>query len=245
MARRRVTDRGLVLEPTLLNQELASPKRRFAAFALDLAILAIPSLILATLVGVAALAIREPTALRALADLIGGKASNPEAAANCMRDLIPLMVKYEMPGTPAETIAAFEAGNLTRALESIADYDLMITLNVETAGTGDNQIRIELARLIPPLLRLVAFYGLAAVYFSWLTSRRSGASLGKRKLGIRVVRIDNQQLGLFESFERFVGYFQVPASLGTAIFDFWRDANRRLPHDRLSGTIVIMSHQRP
>ncbi|MEN8163277.1 MAG: RDD family protein [Acidobacteriota bacterium] len=96
-----------------------------------------------------------------------------------------------------------------------------------------------LGRLMPPLLRLITYYGFAALYFSWLTSRRSGATPGKRWLGIRVVRVDNRQLSLLESFEGFVGYFQIPASFGTAILDFWRDANRRLPYDRLSGTIVI------
>jgi len=54
-----------------------------------------------------------------------------------------------------------------------------------------------------------------------------------------VVRLDAGRLGLLESFERFVGYAQVPASLFTALLDFWRDPNRRLPHDRLSGTLVV------
>lgn len=46
-------------------------------------------------------------------------------------------------GTPAETIAAFNAGDLDRALEGVTDYDLMILLNIEEAGTKGQQIRIE------------------------------------------------------------------------------------------------------
>lgn len=56
---------------------------------------------------------------------------------------------------------------------------------------------------------------------------------------VEVVRLDDRPLTIVESFERFLGYWQIPASLGTALFDFWRDPNRRLPHDRLVHTAVI------
>jgi hypothetical protein len=173
--------------------------------------------------------------------MITGKVATEEALHAKMRDLVPLLVKYEMPGTPAATVAAYEAENLDLAAASLKDHHITITLNLDNSSPSveSGMLRVELERLIPPGLRLVSLYGLAGLYFSWFTSRRSGATPGKRWLGLRVVCLYGKDLGLLASFERFVGYFQIPVSLGTALLDFWRDTNRRLPHDRLSGTIVI------
>ncbi|MCG6962329.1 MAG: RDD family protein [Acidobacteria bacterium] len=241
MTTRHVSDAGLRVSHELLGAELASPARRLAAVAIDGAILLIPSLLIAILVAWATLAVRQPAALHALTGLIGGRLTTPEQQRAAMRDLIPLMVDYHMPGTPAEVAVAYHQGDLDRAVEALRGRDIMVVLNVEgqPVGGSDKRIRIELGRLMPPAVRLASLYGLAALYFSWFTSRRSGATLGKRWLGIRVERIDEGRLGFVMSFERFVGYAQVPASFFTALIDFWRDLNRRLPHDRLAGTLVV------
>ncbi len=239
---RNVTDSGLKVASDLLGAELASPLRRLAAFAIDASLLVIPSLVIAVLVAWATLAVRQPVALHALTGLISGRLSTPDEQRAAMRDLIPLMVEYDMPGTPPEVAVAWAEGDPDRAVEALGRRDIAVVLNVEKSRiltTDSPQIRIELGRLMPPLLRLASLYGLAALYFSWFTSRRGGATLGKRWLGIRVVRIDQGSLGLLMSFERFVGYAQVPASLFTAVLDLWRDPNRRLPHDRLAGTLVV------
>ena len=52
---------------------------------------------------------------------------------------------------------------------------------------------------------------------------------------LRVIRFGGGPFHWLDCFERFVGYAQIPATLFTALLDFWRDPNRRLPHDRLSG----------
>jgi uncharacterized RDD family membrane protein YckC len=158
-----------------------------------------------------------------------------------MRDVIPLLVRYDMPGTPPAAAAAFLAGDTEGALDALGDPELVIVLN-----TGDplvpaeaGVIRVELQRLMPAGLRLAALYGVAALFFGWFTARRSGSTPGKRWLRIRVVKVDGRELGLLEGLERFAGYAQIPASLFTALLDFWRDPNLRLPHDRLSGTLVV------
>jgi uncharacterized RDD family membrane protein YckC len=78
-----------------------------------------------------------------------------------------------------------------------------------------------------------------ALYFTLLTRGRRGATLGKRLLGIRVVRLDGHRLSLMESFERFAGYLHIPGSLGLSLLDLWHDPNRRLPHDRTVHTAVL------
>jgi uncharacterized RDD family membrane protein YckC len=240
MATRHVTEVGLALAPELLGVELASPRRRLLAFVVDAGLVLIPSLAVALLVAWVAISLREPAASAALSDLIMGRVETSEQLDRATRDLVPLLVKYEMPGTPAAAVVAYEDGDLDGAAEALADRDLVIVLNSGSSSPLEaGQTRVELDRLIPRGLRGLSFYGVAALYFSWLTSRRRGATLAKRWLGLRVTLLDGRPPGLVVSFERFFGYAQVPASLFTALLDFWRDPNRRLPHDRLAGTLVV------
>jgi len=242
VATRRVTDERLRLSPDLAGAELASPQRRLSAFGIDVAVLLVPSLAVAVAVAWLVLALREPAALAALTDLLLRRATTPEAAQSAVRNLVPLLVEYDMPGVPPEMALAYEEHDLDRAVEALGDRDLVITIQTGRSSPrmpADNVVMVELGRLMPPGVRLASLYGLGAVYFTLLTARRAGATLGKRWLGVKVVRVDGGRPGRLESFERFVGYAQVPASLFTALLDFWRDPNRRLPHDRLSGTLVI------
>jgi hypothetical protein len=243
VARRLVSDLGLTLAPDIRGCVLATPRRRAAAFLVDASVVLLPSLIVALAISWAVMQIREPAALQALTDLITQRASTDAEIIRAYRELLPLVVKYDMPHTPASLVAAYEAGDLETAREILLERDLVIVLNTgpETSSTsGDHPVRIEVQRLMPTGVRSVAFYGVAALYFTLWTRGRRGATLGKRLFGLRVVRVDGAPLGLVASFERFVGYAQVPASLFTAILDFWRDPNRRLPHDRLAGTVVVM-----
>jgi uncharacterized RDD family membrane protein YckC len=209
--------------------------------AVDLAIVALPSLLVAVLAAWAMLALREPEALRGIATLITGRADTSEQVRTAHAALVPLCVRYDMPGTPAALVAAFDEEDLELATDILLEQNLVITLNAggATATPEPGQVRLELERLMPSGLRLVSFYGVGALYFSWFASRRRGATPGKRVAGIRVVRLDGERLSLLVAFERFVGYAQIPASLLTALLDFWRDPNRRLPHDRLAGTVVV------
>lgn len=243
MAGRLVTDRGVRPAPDVLGMRLASPRRRFVAMAVDLAIVVLPSLLAAILAAWAVLAVREPEGLRALVTLIMGRANGPEEVRTAHAALVPMLVRYDMPGTPAALVAAFEEGDSDLATTILLEQDVIVMLNAGGAASQPEpgQVRLELERLMPSGLRLVAFYGVGALYFAWFVSRRRGATPGKRLVGIRVIRLDGERLSLVVAFERFVGYAQIPASLLTALLDFWRDPNRRLPHDRLAGTVVVRS----
>ena len=104
-------------------------------------------------------------------------------------------------------------------------------------------IRVQIGELIPRSMHFLALYGLAAIYFGLLSSGRRGATVGKRILGIRVVRLDGHRLSIWESLERFVGYSHIPATLGLPILDLWRDRNRQMPHDRSAHTAVLRHNQ--
>jgi uncharacterized RDD family membrane protein YckC len=107
----------------------------------------------------------------------------------------------------------------------------------ERQGTASAEIYLEM--LVPGPLRAVCLYGLGALYFALLGGGRRGATIGKRMLGIRVVRLDGHRLNFIEGLERFVGYLHIPGSLFLNLLDLWRDPNRRLPHDRVVHTAVV------
>lgn len=231
--------------------ELASPARRGAALAIDVVLLYLPSLLLAIGVVAAVLAVRHPGALPALRSIAAHRAGSSSAEwKEAMKSWLPILVEAEMPGLSPEVRHAWEEGRVDEAAAALGRQDFLVVFNidphagehghVEGAEAGKTPpVRIELQRLMPGSLRAVSAYGLAALYFAFLHAGRKGATLGKRLLGIRVVRLDGHRLTLPESFERFVGYLHIPGSLGLNLIDLWHDRNRRLPHDRVAHTAVL------
>lgn len=82
-------------------------------------------------------------------------------------------------------------------------------------------------------------FGWAALYFSVFIAWFNGQTLGKMLFRIRVVKLDGENLTLWESFERYGGY---SAGLATGLLGFLQvtwDANRQAIHDKISETMVI------
>lgn len=82
-------------------------------------------------------------------------------------------------------------------------------------------------------------FGWGALYFSTLLAWFGGTTIGKRILGMRVVRLDGEPVTLYIAFERSGGY---AAGVATGLLGFaqvlW-DANRQAIHDKIAGTVVI------
>jgi len=82
-------------------------------------------------------------------------------------------------------------------------------------------------------------FGWAAIYFSVLTASWNGQTVGKKIMGIKVVRIDGEKIDLWESFGRYGGY---GAGLATGLLGFMQiywDANRQAIQDKISETLVV------
>lgn len=82
-------------------------------------------------------------------------------------------------------------------------------------------------------------FGWAGLYLTVMLSWWKGQTVGKRLLGIRVVRLDGEPITWWIAFERAGGY---AAGLFTGLLGFaqvWWDANRQAIHDRIVGTAVI------
>jgi uncharacterized RDD family membrane protein YckC len=240
MSTRLLSDAPFHVVPDLVGAPLASPRRRLAAFAADYVILIVPTVIVA--VGAAWLALRigDPPALRTLIGMVASDRAERAQQPDFMRRMTPLLVRYEADGVPCAVVTAVEEGDIERAAAALQGYDILVAYNLEETHkvvTKEKTITLRLDHMIPKGLRAIVLYSVGALYFALLTTR--GATLGKRMMGIRVVRLDGHRLTLMESLERFVGYLHIPGSLGLSLLDLWRDPNRRMPHDRVVHTAVI------
>ncbi|GAC17383.1 RDD family protein [Paraglaciecola arctica] len=82
-------------------------------------------------------------------------------------------------------------------------------------------------------------FGWAAFYFSIFTAWWKGQTPGKSLLGMKVIKLDNQPLNLWESFGRYGGY---AAGFATGLMGFLQvfwDPNRQAIQDKISETLVI------
>jgi hypothetical protein len=237
----------LEVDRALGGMTIASPMRRLLAFAADVVLLLVPSIVVA--VGIAALSLRisDPAAFRAIVTLYAQRPSDEAANVRALGDLAPVLVRLQAPGLPPDVAVAVRDGDLERAGELLADLDLDVSLspdpNRNTVPPG--HFRLEVERLVPRGLRSIAMFGLAALYFSFFAARGRSRTPGKWLLGIRVLRLDGRPLSWWESFERFGGYLASLGTFGFGLLDFWRDPNRRMAHDRIAGTVVVKGRHAP
>jgi len=83
-------------------------------------------------------------------------------------------------------------------------------------------------------------FGWAALYMTVMLSWWKGQTVGKRIMGIRVLRLDGDPITWWAAFERAGGY---AAGFATGLLGFaqvYWDANRQAIHDRISGTVVVL-----
>ena len=82
-------------------------------------------------------------------------------------------------------------------------------------------------------------FGWASLYLTFMLSWWKGQTVGKRLLGIRVLRLDGEPVTWWTAFERAGGY---AAGFATGLLGFaqvYWDANRQAIHDRIVGTVVV------
>ena len=114
--------------------------------------------------------------------------------------------------------------------------------NKESAKDKATLLQSFESSFIKNLLSLLGIsVGWAALYFTFMLSWNEGQTIGKRILGIRVVRINNRPIGLWCSFNRYGGY---TAGIATGLVGFLQiywDFNRQSIQDQMAQTIVIRS----
>ena len=82
-------------------------------------------------------------------------------------------------------------------------------------------------------------FGWAALYFSIFTAWWKGQTPGKKLMGMKVIKLDNKPLNLWESFGRYGGYAAGLATGLTGFLQVFWDPNRQAIQDKISETLVI------
>lgn len=229
--------------PAFIGRRVASPTRRFVAFALDEVVLIVPTVVTAIVFALLSLYLFERPAYDALLMLKRGEARTEEQKQAVLAAVLPMLVRAESRGVPPEAEQLLEEGKSIEAAELIKDYN--ISVNVSFFGEGTHAkwppktIVLSLSHLIPGKIRGAALFFVPGLYFTVLTRGRRGATIGKRLVGIQVVRLDGHHLSWLESFERFVSYLHIPGTLFIGLVDLWHDPNRRMGHDRAAHTAVL------
>ena len=233
-APRMFSDAAVSIDAELRLRRLAPPGRRIGAFACDVFVVAFPSLALTLLAATLSLALTEPEAARALVAVANGSA-DPALVG----PLAPLLVRIDAAGLPPAVALAVEEHDLRRAGELLANHMLLFKIGGDAEPGPPGSVRLDVVRLVPSPLRWLSTFGAAAAYFTFFAAGRRHATPGKRLLGLRVLKLDGRPLTVWESFERFGGYFISVGTFGLGLLDLWRDPNRRLAHDRVSNTVVV------
>jgi protein-S-isoprenylcysteine O-methyltransferase Ste14 len=225
-------------DPRLDGLPLAAPVRRILAFALDVILLLVPSVAVAIGASVASLAVADPEGFDAVRQRMSGASADPAQERVVQGRIAALLVRLDAEGVPPALELAVAEGDLARAADILEPYDIQVTVGSGGGPPRAGAIKVLLDDILPASLRAAALFGVAALYFTLLTAggRRT---LGKRILGVRVAALDGRPLTVWESFERFGGYFASLGTFGIGVIDLWRDRNRRLVHDRLANTVVV------
>jgi len=134
-----------------------------------------------------------------------------------------------------EELSADEVAALRRQMARLRESRM--ALENEIAELRERSpLRQALAVVLDEVGLSVGWLGL---YFTALTALWRGQTLGKRLLGIRVIRLDGKPMGWWLALERFGGY---TAGLFTGLLGFaqifW-DRNRQGIHDKITETVVI------
>jgi uncharacterized RDD family membrane protein YckC len=101
------------------------------------------------------------------------------------------------------------------------------------------QINKLIARTEKIISELGNGLGWAALYFSVLTAWWRGQTIGKKMMGIEVVKLDGNYPSLWESFGRYGGYAAGFATGLSGFFQVCWDPNRQAIQDKISETLVL------
>jgi hypothetical protein len=201
-----------------------------------------------------------------------GKVANKECepAYDCLLDLGEKLIDdIAELGLDKETINGFLEGYLASVSEMLSDEQLLALTDhlqqfVESKDISSSQNEEEIgeqnsivANSAEPNPESTSFIdwmenlaeelglglGWAAFYFSIFTAWWKGQTPGKKLLGMKVIKLDNKPLNLWESFGRYGGY---AAGLATGLMGFLQvfwDPNRQAIQDKISETLVIYTRK--
>lgn len=151
----------------------------------------------------------------------------------------------------ADRIRALDGAPLAsfrrRAGAFLVDLFLVLTIWVSVGLPAALRRRSETGgRLTVGFDLFHGIWGLVALvlYFGLLTYLGRGRTPGKRLLRIRVVSTSHEDLSLWHSVERALGYGASALEGGFGFVQYFIHPNHRTVHDRIAETIVVEENDR-
>lgn len=241
-----VTPYAFGVNDALLGKALASPSRRLCAILVDFIVVGLLTFMSAT-----ALA-----ASICFVSIIGAFKAKKRATERGLKSLAPLTLSLSAIVSALLVIASFSLSNVDIGTDSADPINLSLPVDAETQtdndaetsskqdaenfdGSNDDDSESLMQWIQDTLSNFGSGFGWAAIYFSAITAWCGGQTLGKVLFRIRVVKIDGQEMSLWESFGRYGGY---SAGLATGLLGFLQviwDPNRQAIHDKISETVVL------
>ena len=131
MAVERVFDpKTLAIAAALASRTLPSPRRRLAAFVVDYCLLLAPTVATALFFSGLALRVTDPAGFRAVRQAAFAFPEEPAAQRAMMRDLTPVLARFDADGLPAAVKADVEAGDVDSAADRLKSAKILIALEL-------------------------------------------------------------------------------------------------------------------
>jgi len=237
---------------------LASPLKRAAGMAIDLAVIVLLSALAQPILGVftgftvASLGSRRVSEARfwqifrwvliGLGVIVMALSSFFVVGAPIVRTQVFNIAAEEQTSLPDTPVLAPSPSysDLSRAIERYERRDAILSEdNKQLRERGSGRSLVTAAADLGKTFGLT--FGWAGVYFTLMTAWFRGRTVGKFLLGTRVSRLDGKPITPMDAFIRNGGY---AAGLATGMIGFmsilW-DANRRAIHDKMAATVVVLN----
>lgn len=142
----------------------------------------------------------------------------------------------------------FAASCIDGLVTGVVGYALLIPLMLAYGVSMSSFAQAELAGSGMNLGFMLFYYaisfGVPALYFAWMHSSSSQASLGKMAVGARVVRGDGSPIGFGRAFLRYLAYFLfvvLTCGIGVLVSGLMVAFTERkqAPHDMVCDTLVV------
>ena len=259
----RVKTDALVTSPELKDAILASPLRRAGGMAVDLAVIVLLSALAKPILGVftgftfASLGSRHVSDARfwqifrwvlvALGGCVAILSATFIAGTPVIRTQVFNIAASEERTQPPDAPVLSPNPSSSELRSAVGRYEkrdeYLVSENKQLRDRIQGRSLVTAAADLGKTFGLT--FGWAGVYFTLLTAWFRGRTLGKLFMGTRVVRLDNRRLTPMDAFIRNGGY---AAGLATGMIGFmsllWH-LNRQAIHDRMAGTVVVMSDSLP
>ncbi len=160
------------------------------------------------------------------------------------------MNEHPLHGQYAGVVSRFIAFSIDMLVVSLISFLATAFLGLVSSFFGLDTTRVTVigGQLFNGLQQLILLsgalftwlFGLVYFLFFWVLT---GATPGKRLLGLRVVRLDGQPLTIGPALLRYVGYWLSLAILFLGYAWIIIDKRRQGWHDKLARTVVIYDRQ--